>query len=693
MNLESRMKRIGTHGARSTRILVLGVATTVAALGLVGVAPSAWAAVDGDWAYQVSGDSATITAWAGNCNDHPTLWAGTPPCAVIAANGTLIIPATLGGKPVTAIANGAIQASNPNGGTGALGLFIPSTVTSIGQYALTNFNSLTTLSLPSGLTSIGSNALTNMGTYASPRPVVTIPASVTTIGGSAFDGTRVDATPALPNLRSVGQYVFRDVRDDSLGTTIANLASIEYIGPQAFSGLGLTQLTLGSGLTNMDTVSWGSGGQFRDNQIASIVIPGSVRSIPQYAFYNNPLTSVQVNSGVTAIGDYAFSKSIATNAITSLSIPSTITTIGQHAFNGSLANSITTLVLPTGLRTIGQYAFANNNLETISIPASVRTIGASAFAKMGPQTITYVAPVFTGLTPSNAAAGSSYTTTFGASGAALAVKAGDTLPDGLTLNSDTGVLSGTPTTAGTYTFRLVATNADPVSTSNASNPSDSSPYTSSLVTLTVNGASPSPSPSPSPSNDSGGGGGGNESATPTPTPTPTSTPTPTPTPTPTASVEPTPTPTATSSASASPSVSPPAGVELLSGAERESAQVVAVSAPLSTSVANAPEVTVAAGTAVAPVVSGLPPSTPLQAGMSVSPLTRAKTSFVPIGKTRSTANGRAKVPAFKASRAGLYTIRLSTPAGKAFYLKVRVAGKKGSSSTASSSKTPGKTSR
>ena len=187
----------------------------------------------------------------------------------------------------------------------------------------------------------------------------------------------------------------------------------------------------------------------------------------------------------------------------------------------------------------------------------------------------------------------------------------------------------------------------------------------------------------------GGGGGSSDVVTPTPTPTPTPTATPTPTSTATASV----TPTVTASASPSPTVTAPAGVVLLSGTERASAQVVTVTAPVSTSVASAPEVTVTTGTAVSPVVSGLPPSTPLQAGMSVSPLTRAKTSFVSIGTTRSTANGRAKVPAFKASRAGIYTIRLTTPAGKAFYLKVKVAPKKSSSASGSSAKASGKSSR
>ena len=57
--------------------------------------------------------------------------------------------------------------------------------------------------------------------------------------------------------------------------------------------------------------------------------------------------------------------------------------------------------------------------------------------------------------------------------------------------------------------------------------------------------------------------------------------------------------------------------------------------------------------------------------------------------------GRAKVPAFKPSRAGTYTIQLATADGKAFYLKVTVAAKKASSASkkpaSSSSKAPVKT--
>lgn len=71
------------------------------------------------------------------------------------------------------------------------------------------------------------------------------------------------------------------------------------------------------------------------------------------------------------------------------------------------------------------------------------------------------APVFTAASPPAApTAGNPYSYTFAASGnpAPTFRVSSDTLPAGLNLNATTGVLSGTPTTAGTATFAVTATN-------------------------------------------------------------------------------------------------------------------------------------------------------------------------------------------------------------------------------------------
>jgi hypothetical protein len=123
--------------------------------------------------------------------------------------------------------------------------------------------------------------------------------------------------------------------------------------------------------------------------------------------------------------------------------------------------------------------------------------------------------------------------------------------------------------------------------------------------------------------------------------------------------------------------SAPSGVSLLSEADAGKTAVVAVSAPVATTTADAPTVSVPAGSPVAPVVGGLPASTIVNVDISSTRQTRAKsTTFVRIGSGRTNANGRVKLPAFKAARPGSLTMRLTTAAGKTYYLNVKVAKKK-----------------
>jgi hypothetical protein len=129
--------------------------------------------------------------------------------------------------------------------------------------------------------------------------------------------------------------------------------------------------------------------------------------------------------------------------------------------------------------------------------------------------------------------------------------------------------------------------------------------------------------------------------------------------------------------------SAPSGVGLLSDAEAAKSAVVPVSAPVTTTTDTAPTVSVPIGSPVAPIVGGLPASTVINVDISSTRQTRAKaTTFVRIGSGRTNANGRVTLPAFKASRPGSFTMRLSTAGGKTYYLNVKVATKKSSSASA-----------
>lgn len=122
--------------------------------------------------------------------------------------------------------------------------------------------------------------------------------------------------------------------------------------------------------------------------VTDLVIPSSVTSISNYAFYNCDsltsvtigdsvtsignsafddcanLTSVTIGDGVTFIGDYAFDE--CTN-LTSITMGDSITSIGNYAFNG--CENLPNIVIPDSVISIGTHVFYDcNNLEEITIP-------------------------------------------------------------------------------------------------------------------------------------------------------------------------------------------------------------------------------------------------------------------------------------------------------------------------------------
>ncbi|MEX8033771.1 putative Ig domain-containing protein [Microbacterium sp. 20-116] len=104
-------------------------------------------------------------------------------------------------------------------------------------------------------------------------------------------------------------------------------------------------------------------------------------------------------------------------------------------------------------------------IPTTAGTSTFRLVATNAAGKVTSDLITFTVqddPAFTAATPPAAVEGSAYSYTFAASGVpapTFSLATGDALPAGLTLNATTGELSGTPTTAGTSTFRVVATNA------------------------------------------------------------------------------------------------------------------------------------------------------------------------------------------------------------------------------------------
>ena len=269
--------------------------------------------------------------------------------------GPLVIPNTIAGLPVVAIASYAFYNC-----ADITSIIIPESVKSIGMYAFYGCNLLSSVSIPEGVTSIGGYAFYGCNLLSS----VSIPEGVTSIGDYAFYGCSGLTSISIPE-------------------------GVTSIGNSAFSGCsGLTSVTIPSSVTSIGVYAFrGCSG------LTSISIPEGVTSIGDSAFRGcSGLTSISIPEGVTSIGNYAFD---GCSGLTSVSIPEGVTSIGDYAFRGVKVNKLTavrvcggmskekldTIIIPVGTTSIPTDAFSNCiALKNLSIPQSVTTIGESAFS-------------------------------------------------------------------------------------------------------------------------------------------------------------------------------------------------------------------------------------------------------------------------------------------------------------------------
>ena len=238
------------------------------------------------WTYRIVGGTAEIY---NEDEDGDFLTAVSPE-----PEGILTIPATLGGK----------------------------TVTSIGDGAFLDCIDLTGVVIPNGATKIGESAFDGCSSLES----VTIPASVTSIGDYAFNCCDSLLDIKIPNgVARLGECLFQDC--GSL-TNVSIPSSVTSIDTRAFANCsGLTRVDIPAGVTSIgsEAFSWCEG-------LKVVEIPNGVSRIEDETFYNCVgLVSVTIPVGVTSIGEYAFADC---SELRSVTIPVGVTSIGDAAFDG-----------------------------------------------------------------------------------------------------------------------------------------------------------------------------------------------------------------------------------------------------------------------------------------------------------------------------------------------------------------------
>lgn len=194
--------------------------------------------------------------------------------------------------------------------TGLTEVTIPASITEIGGYAFAGCTNLKSVTFEEGFNgAMGDNAFAETG-----LTTVTLPSSLTSINGSAF--TQDNDTDGNIGVKKFIWNVAHDSvsvsNGDGIGKTLFVFADGNYIG--AGSGATVASATSSDGVSA--TVN---------------------TDVADKAFYNaegKAYENIIISEGVTSIGSSAFRGSTAKT----ISLPSTLATVGSKAFMGCTAN-------------------------------------------------------------------------------------------------------------------------------------------------------------------------------------------------------------------------------------------------------------------------------------------------------------------------------------------------------------------
>lgn len=246
-------------------------------------------------------------------------------------------------------------------------VILPSTisswpVTKIGEDALKDNSTITSVTIPASVTEIGSNAFADCTNLTSVN-----------YAGDWSNLTIQSGNPAVQDAANEQLFDFEFILNNTAVIVNSyNGTAADVTIPSRYKGKPVTAI---------------NNAVFPNSAVTSVTIPDSVTSILDASFVNcSKLTNISIPNSVTYIGYSAFSDCTSLKSIT---LPSSLSTISRALFSG--CSQLTTIHIPDSVSSIQISAFHNcENLKTIRIPVSVTSIGDLAFAGCpSSMTVTY----------------------------------------------------------------------------------------------------------------------------------------------------------------------------------------------------------------------------------------------------------------------------------------------------------------
>ncbi len=290
--------------------LVLAVAAVLMSFGGGSSRTALAAAAERDFNTTVGADSTvTITKYTG-------------------AGGEVVIPDTIGGVPVTAIAEKAFQSN-----TDITSISLPANLVSIGKYAFSGCKNLREINFNKALVSMGERAFDSCSSLEK----IILPNSIKVLGNQLFR-----------NCISVTKvYIPKSVDDNVPMKPFAGCTALRTVEFED----GITRIP-----GSKDSFFYDHGGIFGESGIEEIVLPDTVESIGANAFLNcKNLKKVTFSKGLKTIEGGAFHNC---SALEEAILPEGLQKLGQESFED--CTSLREIFLPSTLESAGRLSFHGN---------------------------------------------------------------------------------------------------------------------------------------------------------------------------------------------------------------------------------------------------------------------------------------------------------------------------------------------